>query len=86
MKKLAKMLFCALLAVSMPAFAEMEKFGGLEVNYSVITTDTLTPAIAKVYGIERSPRRGMLTVAVVEPKAGGMPRLSASMSRRAAST
>ncbi len=74
MKTLAKMLFCALLAVSMPAFAEMEKFGSLEVNYSVITTDTLTPAIAKAYGIERSARRGMLTVAVVEPGKEGRSR------------
>lgn len=71
MKTLSKMLFTALLAVSMSALAGVEKLGNLEVNYNVITTDTLTPAIAKVYGIERSPRRGMLTVAVTEPQASG---------------
>jgi len=74
MKTLSKMLFTTLLIVSMSALAGMEKFGNLEVNYNVITTDTLTPAIAKVYGIERSPRRGMLTVAVTEPQASGAPR------------
>lgn len=72
MKTLSKMLFTALLAVSMSALAGVEKFGNLEVNYNVITTDTLTPAIAKVYGIERSPRRGMLTVAVTDRETSGV--------------
>ncbi len=69
MKSLATMLFLALLSTS--AVAEMEKFGNFEVNYSVITTDSLVPVIAKAYGIERSPRRAMLTVSVTEPTAGG---------------
>lgn len=72
MKSLATMLFLALLSAS--AAAEMEKFGNFEVNYNVITTDSLVPVIAKAYGIERSPRRGMLTVSVTEPSAGGVSR------------
>lgn len=84
MKALAVTLLLGLLACAVPARAEIEKFGNVDVNYNVITTDTLSPAIAKAYGIERSSRRGLLTVAITQPNENGLPRhVSASVAANA---
>jgi len=44
--------------------------GGLTVHYNAFTTSTLTPEVAKAYGIQRSNRRGMLNVSIVKEKEG----------------
>jgi hypothetical protein len=44
--------------------------GGFTVHYNAFTTSTLTPEVAKVYGIQRSNRRGMLNVSIIKEKEG----------------
>jgi Domain of unknown function (DUF4426) len=46
-------------------------FGDLEVHYNAVRTDQLTPDVARVYGIERSPNRVLLNVAMLQKKPGG---------------
>ncbi|MBS4098092.1 MAG: DUF4426 domain-containing protein [Sulfuricella sp.] len=71
MKTFIRLFLLPLLMLSVPAYAEIEKFGNVDVNYNVITTDTLSPAMAKAYGIKRSNLRGMLTIALTQPSDGG---------------
>lgn len=73
MKTLTPMLLFSLALVSVPASADIEKFGNVDVNYNVITTDTLSPQVAKAYGINRSKHRLMLTVAVSRANEKGLP-------------
>jgi hypothetical protein len=58
-----RFLFC-LIALALPAHAEIQKFGDVDINYNVVTTDTLSPQVARAYGIMRSRNRLLLTVAV----------------------
>lgn len=44
--------------------------GGFTVHYNAFTTSTLTPEVAKAYGIQRSKVRGMLNVSVIKEKEG----------------
>ena len=44
--------------------------GGYTVHHNAFTTDTLTPEVAKAYGIQRSKYRGMLNVSVIKEEAG----------------
>ena len=74
MKISTNMLLFFLMFLSVPSYAEMQKFGDLDVNYNVITTDTLAPQVAKVYGIERSKNRLLLTVAASRLDERGYPR------------
>lgn len=74
MKILTNMLLFSLAFLAVTASAEIQKFGDLDVNYNVITTDTLAPEIAKAYGIKRSKNRLLLTVAVSRPDERGVPR------------
>jgi len=65
----------ALLAIALltPLLAVAENSttaGGYTVHYNAFTTATLTPEIAKAYGIQRSKFRGMLNVSVIEEKEG----------------
>lgn len=73
MKTLTNMLLFSLLFLCAPAYAEIEKFGNVDINYNVITTDTLSPQVAKAYGIKRSKHRLLLTVAVSKPNENGLP-------------
>ena len=57
---------------SVPALADMEKFGNLEVHYDATTTDTRT-SVAQAYGIERSKHRALITVAVTRANSLGIP-------------
>jgi hypothetical protein len=43
----------------------------LEVHYNAIRTDQLTPEVARAYGIERSPSRVLLNVAMLTKTPGG---------------
>ena len=67
------MLLFSLVFLSASAYAEIEKFGNVDVNYNVITTDALSPSIAKAYGIERNKHRLLLTVAVSRTNEIGLP-------------
>ncbi|HEY0663225.1 MAG TPA: DUF4426 domain-containing protein [Thiobacillaceae bacterium] len=61
---LAAVCLCAVAAV---AHAEIsQKFGPLEIHYNAITTDELSPEVARTYKIERSKTRGLLTVSVLK--------------------
>ena len=44
--------------------------GGYTVHYNALPTATLTPEVAKTYGIQRSKFRGMLNVSVIKEKEG----------------
>ncbi len=73
MKTLATFILPLLLWAATPALAERSQtFGDLTVHYNVITTDTLTPEIARAYNITRSKYRGLLTVSVLRPNKLGV--------------
>jgi hypothetical protein len=54
-----------------PAEDTQKDFGALEVHYNAIRTDQLTPAVARAYGIERSPNRVLLNVAMLTKTPAG---------------
>ena len=57
----------ALLALLLPRSGhadQTQKFGDVVVRYSAITTDQLFADVARRYGIERSPRVGLVNIAV----------------------
>lgn len=74
MKILTNMLLFSLAFAAATAYAEIQKFGALDVHYNVITTDTLAPQVAKAYGINRSKNRLLLTVSVSRSDEKGVPR------------
>lgn len=45
---------------------QAQKFGDIEVHYSAMPTEDISPDIAKSYNITRSKNRGMLTIAVLK--------------------
>ncbi len=62
-----------LLALLLPRTGHADQsteFGDVVVRYSAISTDQLVAEVAQRYGIERSPQRGLVNIAV-ERKAGG---------------
>ena len=68
--------FCALFLASallppLSALAENSTTaGGFTIHHNAFTTSTLTPEVAKAYGIQRSKFRGMLNVSVIKEKEG----------------
>jgi len=44
--------------------------GGYTIHHNAFTTSTLTPEVAKAYGIQRSKFKGMLNVSVIKEKEG----------------
>ena len=68
--------FCALLLASalltpLSAMAENSTTaGGFTIHHNAFPTSTLTPEVAKAYGIQRSKVRGMLNVSVIKEKEG----------------
>lgn len=74
MNTFGKALLLVSLLVSVSSYGQVQNFGGVDVNYNVITTDTLAPEVAKAYGIERSKHRALLTVAVTRANPLGVPR------------
>jgi Domain of unknown function (DUF4426) len=68
---LAALCLCTVAAV---AHAEIsQKFGPLEIHYNALTTDELSPEVARAYKIERSKTRGMVTMAVLKQNKVGAP-------------
>lgn len=56
------------------AHAEIsQKFGPLVVHYNALTTNELSPEVARAYKIERSKTRGMVTMAVLKQNKVGAP-------------
>lgn len=53
---------------------KFQAFGDVDINYNVVTTDTLSPKVAQAYGILRSKNRLLLTVAVSRMDENNMPR------------
>ena len=43
---------------------------GYTIHHNAMTTDALTPQVAKAYNIQRSKARGMLNVSIIKDKAG----------------
>jgi hypothetical protein len=74
MKTLASLFLFCLIVLSLPVHAEIQKFGDVDINYNVVTTDTLAPQVAKAYGITRSKNRLLLTVAVSRMDENNIPR------------
>ena len=68
---LAALCLCSVAAV---AHAEIsQKFGPLEIHYNALTTDELSPEVARAYKIERSKTRGMVTMSVLKQNPVGAP-------------
>ncbi|MDH5175701.1 MAG: DUF4426 domain-containing protein [Gammaproteobacteria bacterium] len=55
-----------------PSESTQTDFGDLELHYNAVRTDQITPEVARAYGIERSPNRVLLNVAMLQ-KTGGNP-------------
>jgi hypothetical protein len=63
-----------LCTVAVGAHAEIsQKFGPLEIHYNALTTDELSPEVARTYKIERSKTRGLVTMAVLKQNKVGAP-------------
>lgn len=63
-------------AAAQPATESFQDFGNFSVHYNALRTDTLTPEIARSYGIQRSSNRVMLTVTILRkdtPQSQGKP-------------
>ena len=50
-----------------------QKFGNLEIHYNALTTNDLLPEVARMYKIERSNTRGLLTISVLKKNEMGVP-------------
>jgi hypothetical protein len=67
---LAALCLCSVAAV---AHAEIsQKFGPLEIHYNALTTDELSPDVARAYKIERSKTRGLVTMSVLKQNPVGV--------------
>ena len=65
----------SLLVLSAPALGQQsEKFGDLELHYSVVNTTFLSAEIAELYGITRGKQRAILNLALRKPRAGTIAR------------
>ena len=61
----------ALAGMSLFAAAEnATRVPGYTIHHSAMTTDTLSPQVAKAYNIQPSKNRGMLTVSVIKENEG----------------
>ena len=61
-------------AAAQPAEATFQDFGNYEVHYNALRTDSLTPEVARAYGIQRSANRVMLNVTALRKEADHAPR------------
>ena len=65
MKKASLMISLALSMVGIAVYAEnAETFGDYTIHYNALSTESLSPDIAKTYGIRRSKNRGLVNIAV----------------------
>ena len=86
MNKLVKpLLLISSLLLSFPAAAENSTtIPGYVIHHNALSTEMLTPEVAKAYGIKRSKQRGLLNIAVIKdvPGTQGQP-VTAEISVRA---
>ncbi len=73
MKTLTSILLFCLTLLPVLVHADVQKFDDLDINYNVVTVDTLSPQIAKAYGISRSKNRLLLTVVASRTEAQHLP-------------
>ena len=65
--------FLLLFTISPALLAENStKADGYTIHHNAMTTTTLSPAIAKTYGITRSGNRGMINISLIKDKQGTM--------------
>lgn len=70
-RQLLVLLLSSALLAPLSALAENStSAGGFTIHHNAFTTSTLTPEVAKAYGIQRSKFRGMLNVSVIKEKEG----------------
>jgi len=65
-------------ALALPTIAAAEnstQVDGYTIHHNAFTSDTLTPEVAKAYGLQRSKQRALLNVSVIkeEPGTTGQP-------------
>ena len=71
MQALAPWLLAGSLVVAGTAYAENSTVAdGYVVHHNAFTADTLDPAVANRYGIQRSKQRGVLNVSLIQEKPG----------------
>ena len=68
----AALIAAALLMTSSACAQNSERHDGYDVHFNALATASLGAEMAQRYGIERSPRRGMLVIAVQKSGADGM--------------
>jgi len=66
MKKLLTLLALTFIAPATALAERSQTFGDIEVHFNAISTDELTPDVAKSYKLDRSKNRGLVTVAVLK--------------------
>jgi Domain of unknown function (DUF4426) len=62
------------IAPAQPLEETFQDFGDFEVHYNALRTDSLTPEVARAYGIQRGANRVMLTVTILRKEADRAPR------------
>jgi len=72
MKKLTLIPLLAMLLLISPLQAQetAKEFGDYVIHFNAVSTDFLTPEVARNYGIQRSKNRVLLTVSVLRGKIG----------------
>ncbi|MEW5792238.1 MAG: DUF4426 domain-containing protein [Pseudomonadota bacterium] len=69
------LLFTATMLATLGApLAQAETFGDYEIHYGTLTTDFLSPQVARQYGVSRSANTAMLSVAVLKREKNGTTR------------
>lgn len=71
MKTLLSLWALALLLPFSALAEQAQKFGDVEIHYNALSTNDLTPEIAKSYKLTRSKGRGLLTISVLKKNGMG---------------
>jgi Domain of unknown function (DUF4426) len=61
-------------AAAQPLEETFQDFGEYELHFNALRTDSLTPEVARAYGIQRAANRVMLTVTMLRKEADQAPR------------
>lgn len=59
------------LLLSLAASANEIELDGYTIHYTVVTTDLLSPEVARAYGLSRSRNRALVNIVVMEKDASG---------------
>lgn len=66
MKTLLSLLLLALLQPIAAQAEQAQKFGDVEIHYNALSTQDLTPEVARNYKLTRSKSRGLLTISILK--------------------